>query len=637
MSLILSIFNKTFAQPFMKKILFCLLLISLNQTFAQVSEDYIPREAVTVLSLNNISLLKKVSMDELVQYEFMSEVQSELFDGSTTGKNLKDSGIDFDQKLNAFYGKNQNFEVAGFSFGISDKVKLFSVFDDFERKMTNVPGIEMYSSYFNHLIIKGNVGMVLRVDPTYEKISTLTDSVWMARGYGYFYDGKEQGVNENVEGEDIQPSFNSEEVFEEPVINDSTPEQLTEYDIMNKNYWEMRDSITNELQFKYFSVILDQMYLKNENLKNHDAKFAEQLTHDADGIFYLDNSRHFRNAKGLWYFQTMFPELFSDLQELYTGNVIVGDILLNENAVNIELVANYGEGLGAIYEKLNNAKFDKKVFKYIHQNTTGFFTYNINLKEGYNKAYDVIIPVLSQEKDPRISSNVLMAELINEFVNTDALFDTYQGSMFGSFNGIKKVKTKKIEFFYDENTFEYGEKEIVGEEDMPIFTLGFSTKRSDIPEKILKHFGRMTSRFRNKGDYWIIEDAIFNSIPLYVINKNGLMILTNDEDLAVNHSNGYGAESLKGEKAKAAKSSKSMYAYFDWGLALNKVPKGIFTEQQNEILDAMRGKTGVIELTSSKTTKEKTTFKIDYTFEGKYENSGKYLLDLVNSVYVLTK
>ncbi len=172
---------------------------------------------------------------------------------------------------------------------------------------------------------------------------------------------------------------------------------------------------------------------------------------------------------------------------------------------------------------------------------------------------------------------------------------------------------------------------------MPVFTLGFSTKRNDIPEKILNHFGRMTSRFRNKGDYWVIEDAIFNSIPLYVINKNGLMILTNDEDLAVNHSNGYGSESLKGEKAKAAKSSKSMYAYFDWGLALNKVPKGIFNEQQNEILDAMRGKTGVIELTSSKTTKEKTTFKIDYTFEGKYENSGKYLLDLVNSVYVLTK
>jgi hypothetical protein len=209
--------------------------------------------------------------------------------------------------------------------------------------------------------------------------------------------------------------------------------------------------------------------------------------------------------------------------------------------------------------------------------------------------------------------------------------------MFGSFNGIKQVKTKKIEFFYDEETFEYGEKEIEGIEEMPIFTMGFTTKRNDVPEKVLKHFGRMTSRFKNMGSYWIIEDAIFNSVPMYVINNNKLLIFTNDEDLAKNHSNGYGSKALKGAKAKAAKKSKFMYAYFDWGKALDKLPRAIFNTNQNEILDAMRGKTGLIELTSSKTTKEKTSFNLTYKFEGDFENSGKYLLDLVNSVYVLSK
>jgi len=56
--------------------------------FAQNSEDFIPRDAVTVFSINNISLLQKISMDDLVQYEFMEEVQTELFDGSTSGKTL---------------------------------------------------------------------------------------------------------------------------------------------------------------------------------------------------------------------------------------------------------------------------------------------------------------------------------------------------------------------------------------------------------------------------------------------------------------------------------------------------------------------------------------------------------------------
>jgi hypothetical protein len=624
----------------MKSLLFLCSILSFWQSvlFGQNSEDFVPRDAVTVLSLNNISLLKKVSMDELVQYEFMAEVQAELFDGSTNGKNLKDSGIDFDQKLNAFYGQNQNYEVAGFSFGIKDKKKLFTVFDDFEKQESSIEGIELYSSFFNHLVIKGNVGLVIRVDPTYEKISVMTDSVWMARGYGYFYNGSDNiyNVNDSEDYDGEIEIYDDLEAVEEQIAFDEE-EKEDDYDIMNKNYWEMRDSITNELQFKYFSLIMKEIYVDNINLKGVDQKFASQLLHESDGVFYLDNSRNFNNAKGLWYFQSIFPELYTDLKNLYSGNVMLGDIVLNQNSVNVSFEANYGEALGKIYEKLNGTKFDKNVFKYIPNSSTGFFTYNINLKEGYNQAYDIIIPILSQEKDPRISSNVLMAELINEFVDTDAIFETYQGSMFGSFNGIKKVKTKKIEFFYDEETFEYEEKEIEGEEDMPIFTMGFSTKRSDIPEKVLSYLGRMTSRFSKKGNYWMVEDAIFNSVPLYIINKNDLLVFTNDEDLAINNSNGYGAKALKGPRAKAAKKSKFMYAYFDWGMALSRLPREMFNSKQNEILDALRNKTGIVELTSSKTTTSKTSFNLNYTYEGQYDNSGKYLLDLVNSIYVLSK
>lgn len=623
--------------PNMKN-LFCLISVfAFTNSFGQSSEDLIPKDAVTVFSINNISLLKKVSLDELVQYEFMAEVQSELFDGSTQGKTLKDSGIDFDQKLNIFYGLNPDFEVAGFTFGIKNKKQLFTVFDDFDRVETTIPNVEFYSSYSNYLIIKGNSGLILRVDPSNEKVSVMTDSIWYARGFGYFIDNYNSDEFDEMDPE-LEEDFGAigpeeGEALEEVEIEGA----MDENDLLSKNYWEMRDSINVTLQSKYLNTICNEIFVQNIDLKKTDAKFAAQLAHASDGIFYLDNSRNFRNTRGLLNFQILFPELFTDMQELYTGNVMVGDIVLKDNTIDINFQANYGEQLGTIYEKLNSTKFDSQVLQYIHENSTGFFTYNINLKEGYNQAYDIIIPILSQEKDPRISSNVLMAELINEFVDTDALFDTYKGSMFGSFNGIKKVKTTRIEFLYDENTFEYEEKEIQSEEDMPIFTLGFSTNRSDIPEKILKHFGKMTSRFKKKGDYWMIEDAVLNSIPLYIINKNGLLIFTNDEDLAINHSDGYGSQALSGKRAKKAKSSKFMYGYFDWSEALSSLPREIFNTRQNEILDVMRNKTGVLELTSTKTTKTNTTFNLVYNFDGTYDNSGKYLLDLVNSIYILSK
>jgi len=638
----------------MKSFLTALFLAFFILGFAQQSEDIIPKDAVTVFSLNNISILQKVSMDELVSYDFMAELQSELFDGSTNGKTLKDSGIDFNQKMNIFYGKNPEFEISGFTFGISSKDQLFSVFDDFDRVEGVIPGVEYYNNYFNHLMIKGNVGLLIRVDTDQQKLSEMTDSIWYARGYelpwnNYFdgyYDDEEiiegdeldqnDGFEDDIEEMEIE-GFDGEEI-EEITIDDidmGTPE--ADANDLTKNYYELRDSLESELSRMRLFEITNELFTQNINLKQTDKNFAHQLTHQSDGIFYLDNSRNFRNTNNMGSLQSLFPELYQDMKELYTGNVMLGDIMLNATSIDLKVEANYGEALGSIYQELNNSKFDKAVLKYIPKGNSGFFTYNIDLKAGYDRAYDIIIPILQEEKSPRILQNVLIAELMNEFINTDAVFNTYKGSMFGTFNGVKRVKTTRIEFFYDEQTFEYGEREVEGEEDMPIFTLGFSTARADIPNKILKHISRLTSQCKNMGNYWVVEDAVLNSLPLYMINKNGLFILTNDEDLAKNHSNGYGSGALSGKAAKKAKKSGSMYGYLNWGEVLDRLPKEMFSSEQNELLESMRGKTGLLELTSSKTTRQKTTYEVSYKFEGSYENSGKYLLDLVNSAYLLSK
>jgi hypothetical protein len=293
--------------------------------------------------------------------------------------------------------------------------------------------------------------------------------------------------------------------------------------------------------------------------------------------------------------------------------------------------------MGSIYEKMNHAKFDKQVLNYIHKDNSAYFTYNINLRQAYEQAYKVVMPMLTDEGNPSISANVLTLELLNEFINKDALFGTYKGSLFGTFNGIKKIKTTKIEFDYNEETFEYTEREVEAEEDMPIFTIGFSTERSDIPEKILKHLSRLTSRFQNMGNYWVYEDAILDAAPLYMINRNGLFIFTNDEDLATYHSDGYGKNALTGKSARKSKKSGFMYANVNWGKAIDNFPPDFGNGRQIEIINAMRGKTGTMELTTTKTTKERTYFNLVYDYKGSYENSGKYLLDLLNSVYIISK
>jgi hypothetical protein len=285
---------------------------------------------------------------------------------------------------------------------------------------------------------------------------------------------------------------------------------------------------------------------------------------------------------------------------------------------------------------MNDSHFDKNVLKYIPKSSTGYFTYNVDLRKAYEKAYDVIMPILSEEKNAQIAMNVLTIELLNEYINKDALFGTYKGSMFGCFNGIKKIKTKKIEFFYNEETFEYGEREAQAEEDMPIFTLGISIDREDIPEKIMKHLGRLTSKIQNMGDYWKMDNAILDAAPVYIINKNGLLIVTNDEDLAVNHSNGYGKEKLTKVNIKKAKKSGFMYGAVNIAETINRFPTDILNARQNEMIQSLKGKSGKLELTSSETTSSKTTFDLKYVYEGQ-ESSAKHLLDLINTIYVVSK
>jgi hypothetical protein len=587
------------------------------------SEQLLPKDVVTVFSINNISLLQKISMDDLVNYEFMSEVHQELFDGSTSGKTLKDAGLDFDQRLNLFYGRTNTHELTGFTFGIADKKALFEVFDDFQQLQSPLEGLEVYGTFFNHLLIKDREALLIRIEPTMEHIDAVTDSIWYARGnempFDFFEDSPQEEQILNEQTYEDNPNAN---VFPEATENPAI-----------KNYYELRDSVQVILQQAELARVINEIFVEGINLHSSDARFAAQLTHNAEGAFYLDNARNLDKSQGLWYFQTVLPTLYKDLQELYAGNVILGDLFLRDNKVDFEVEAQYGPALGSIYAEMNDARFDQNVLAYIPASSPAYFTYNINLQQAYEQAYKVLLPLLSDEKNAQIAMNVLTLELLNEFINKDALFDTYKGSMFGTFNGIKKVKTKKIEYRYDEN-FVYEEFETETETDMPIFTLGFSTARADIPELVLKHMARLSSRIQHFGNYWRIDNAILDAAPLYILNTGKLLIFTNDEDLARLHPKGYGKEALSKKQRKVACQSGFMYGSIDIPKTLDRFPTEVLTPRNAEIVSSLKGKSGQLELTSSETNMEHTTFKLSYSFTGT-ESTGKHLLDLVNSLYLI--
>jgi hypothetical protein len=582
---------------------------------SQGAEQLIPSQAVTVFSINNTDVLQKISIDEWITYDFMNEIHQELFDKSTENKSVKDAGLDFDKRLSSFYGKTSTYELTGFTFGIKKLNDLFSVFDDFEEIPSSYQNVKVYQSLFNNLIVHEGNGLLIRIEPLEPYLNNLTDSIWYARGNTspyYAFDEDQDMTEEEITNEDI------------------------EKDLLEKNYYELRDSLQFELQKHYYTEVINSLLSEKQSLYSRDSVFRELFTHASAGVFYMDNSRNVDRSKNLWYLKTVLPTLYLDVQDIYENNIITGDLILEESSIKFNLKTKYSAPLGAIYSEMNDAKFDNSITKYIRSDQPAYFTYTINLRAAYEKAYEVLVPILSKADDPEISFNLLMLKLGNALINKDAVFDTYKGSLFLSFNGVQKVKTKKITFYYDEQTFEYGERETEAEEEMPVFTMGFSTKRKDIPEMVLEHLSQVTSKFENKGDYWVFNKAIFDAAPVFIINTGDLFILTNDQDFAENHRDGFGKDALTKKQIKSLKKSGTMAGFADIQQLALKFPSEFVNESQQGLFEFLRNKSGKVTLRSLETNSEFSTFEMDYSFVDK-ERSGKHFLDLLNTIYLLTQ
>ena len=621
-----------------KKGILPLFLLVFSASYSQESENLIPTSASTVFSINNINLLHKISIDDLVAYDFMDELHQELFDGSTAGKTMKDAGIDFDQRLNIFYGKDRIYEVTGFSFGVSDKVALFEVFDDFEFSEHLSNGSERYNSLFNTLILKGTSAVLLRLQPTDEYLVRMTDSL-------NYYEWDTENLDDFNEYLDSQDEVFEEAVVEEVYIMSPSDSIALLYDLMEdevlthtdkKSYWEIRDSIAYVLQFEGMNALIEDLIISENSLATIDERFRVQLDKDSEGIFFIDNSRNFSNQGGLWYFQTMYPIMNDDLKELYAENHMTGSLHLDSNEVYFDLKANYGDQLGAIYTEMNNNPLNKDFIKYIPDDAPAYFVYNVDLRKAYDKAYDILLPMLKDNKDNKMVMNLLAIQLLDKLVDKKALFGAYQGGIFGTFNGVQKVMTKQIEYQYDEDNFDYSEIETETEEDIPVFTLGFASERTDLCEMVLQDLSRLTSRIEKKEGYWLVKDAILESAPLYIVCNPKVLLISNDEQFITSHLTGYGKFKLSKKKIKKIKKAGVLYAKMDLGESLNQFPQAFLDSKQKKVLNNLKNNSGSIELSSKDSELSHTLYGLRYSFESTSSKANQFL-DMINTLYILSK
>ena len=592
---------------------------------SQSPQALIPKDALVVFSIHDFSKIKELSLNELMSYPFMSELEQEQYDGSTEGKSIKGSGIDMNQKMSVFSGKNKKFSISGVTFGIKNKKELFNVFDDFNKEESKYPDFEFYSSYFNNLFISNTTALLFRLECNEKEITRITDSIW-ADNYNYNYNFSETTIEEVNVLEQIEETDEGSD-FEEENLNELT------YNDENKGYLELRDSVQYAMHQIYEEKVLYELLVNKENLINRDSDFKKQINRTTDGSIYFDNSR---TAMGFWNKYNLTKSAIGQLGSLYNNNKTLGDLTFSENGLKLKLTSLYTDEMGAIYSELNKTGLNSEIRKYIPKNIPSFFIYKINLNAAYEKALEVLMPIFRNQNNVETTKAVMMFDLLNAFIDKETLFKTCQGSLFVTFNGITEIKTDKIKHVYNEETFEYTQIISKKEEKMPLFTLGLVSENQSLLEKIFKSISKLNPLFKQKSDYWILEDAVMNSSPIYFFHHKKLFFITNDIDMIKKNRNGYSEETLSKKEFKSINKGGAIYFKSNLDKTTQQLPSDLFSEKEAEFISFIKKGSGSLEFTSSLTNKNKTEFEMLYSCNNQEINKGVHLLDLINAIYLFT-
>ena len=636
----------------MTRIYTILLIFACNISllYSQNPEDLIPKDAITVFSIHKFDKIQNMSLEKLMSYEFMSELEQEQYDGSTSGKTLKNSGLDISKKMSVFSGRNSNYLVTGVTFGLKNTDELFKVFDDFQKVKSPYKGYELYSSYFNKLFIKNNTAILIRLEVNEEMVNKIADSIdYEIRGvYHWQHDEMEaeEWTEEMTENVPVELVIETEDT----VIYDVEPskelmEEITTLSEVNheKTYWEIRDSVQLALHEKFEKTVLDDLIKSNISLITTDEDFKKQISHDTKGTFYFDNSRNITSAWNSLHLPgtRTLGTIMKNMDNLYSNNKTLGDLVMVDGHLKFKITSTYSDDMSSIYSALNDTKMQKKIGNYIHQNCPAFFIYKINLQAAYEKASEILLPILRKENNSNVTASVMMYDILNEFIDKDALFNSFQGSVFATFNGTKKVLSKNIEYIYDEETFEYTEVPVEVEEDMPLFTIGFSSSSEEIVNKVFKSISKvqpMLKQTKSKsGNYWEFKDAVMNGASIFCFHKNEIFFITNDEKIAKYHQEGYGGESISKKELKKAKKGGAMYMKADFNKAIDQIPVGLFKDEAMDFITSIKKGSGMVEISSAKTSKNKSLMTLSYDFDDSLDTEGKHILDLINAVYLFSK
>lgn len=554
--------------------LFFTLCSFLTQVASQNVWDYVPADASFVLAANFDRLGQKVTMDELRKLDFLEQFfQNQLFtrpdrEGETFRTMLDDPaklGLDISQPLCIFLSHQGDHAF----FNVLIKLTNPQVFEEqIAHALLNPAEVFTVNDTYNMFI-----------QPSGKQAFAWNDDVLVLSGLMNLNFLSPPSNNFDYEYDEPTPEWPSEEppsipeLPTEPSEEEAHP-QPQPYDPVAEQL--MRESQNRELLGQWVDTLMNRSFIRAISA---DENFRDALATPSDLHMWLNYS-WFRNLyntglagnSGLLdpNAQRANEVLLPMMEMFYSDTYLASYANFEDGAMTLKSKMYFNDDFAAFLEKTFDAKFNKRMLRYVKDDGQlfGYFFVNLNADNAVEEGKKLLYKVLDKMPHYGMVAKDLVG-ILGIVVDEKALGKLLKGDVLLYASGVQTMPVIQKTFDFDED-FNMTTKDTTVLKKLPTMSLLMSYGNKTNLMKFIE-LGLHSGGLQQEGMHYsfILPGA---GMKFYLALKDGLLIVTNDHNLVLrNLSAGYARSQRLGKAHRRALRRNSSVFYWDISHTLREV------------------------------------------------------------------
>lgn len=283
----------------------------------------------------------------------------------------------------------------------------------------------------------------------------------------------------------------------------------------------------------------------------------------------------------------------AEIQNMWLGSYMVSIIHFEGNVARMEQRSYFSPAMQEHTNGLYAGRVDKKMFKYVKgENLMGFVAMSIDM-EKMMKFYGAVYRESLNNSFAGLYENyyMMMWDILRVFIDDKTMYNILDGNFLFAVTDLKPYTASYVTYDYDEN---FNKTEVRKEktEIRPEFIMLAGIGQKKDAEDLLKILENANAIKKQNSEYYLINTPGEYDIKMFLAIQNGMLIITNNEELMLNNlKHGYKNGKAMSKKLKKLGRKSALVAYWDGKKSFELVKQNqqvTLSEEDKKSLDLLQ-------------------------------------------------